>query len=338
MKKVTLFLAAILLICIFTSACRKEELINTGQSAGIPDVDKTDAYEPETIVPDMLYPVTIGEYEVSMNEYAYYFFLTKKSTEQYRNETWEKESSREELKAETLNYLTHQYTIRKMAKNYGLSLNTDDRQRIDRYIRVMEADKGGPEEFMRYMDENHLTEELLEHINETGILEEKIIESLAAEETPELIAERLNATWFRTQHIMIEVGEKYDESERLEYAQSIYNRAINGEDFSELAATYNEDPDNAEEYFFTLDERKLRYEDEVFELEPGQISEVFWSAGSFYIVKRLPLTDEQISLKSEEVRSRGSYEKFGDLFDTVRRGMKITFDPEYDLIDVDTMK
>lgn len=349
MKKAILLLTVILLTCNLLISCKKEEApcIEPDIVISAPDEPNTSISdagisdyidEPYTGTLNINYPVTIGDYKVTMSEYAYYFFKTKRAIEQYRNETWEKEASREELKRETLSYLTRQYTIREMAKNYGFSPDDNDRQRISNNIRAMENEKGGPEEFKSFLDESHLTEELLRYTMETDIFEEKIIAALSGEDSPEQIMDRLNATWFRTQHIMIEVGEKYDENERRTYAQDIYERAAGGEDFSELASKFNEDPNRAEEYFFTLDERRLSYEDVVFELNPGQISEVFWSDGGFFIVKRLPLTDEQISLKSAEVRSRGSYEKFGDLFDSVRQNLVITFDPGYDLINVDTME
>ena len=325
MKKAILLLATILLTGVLLISCHKTEE---------PDISMFNNVD----ISGIEYPVIIGEFKISMEEYAYYFFRTKESIERYRNETWEKEASRADLKAETLSYLTRQYTIRKMANNYGLSLNQNDQQRINQDIRAMETEKGGPEAFKRFLEESHLTEELLRHIKGADILEEKLLASFSEEETPEQVAERLNATWFRTQHIMIEVGEKYNEEKRREFAQSLYERAAAGEDFTELVEKYNEDPDRTGEYFFALDDRRLSYEDNVLELEPGQISEVFWSDGSFYIIKRLPLTDEQILQKSEEVRSRGSYETFGILFDTVRQSLKITVDPRYELIDVDTMK
>ena len=356
MKKSKLLLMIIVLLTgILLTSCQKEEEPHFEPSVSIsePSVPESDKAIPSgTAISDptasklgisdisisgIEFPVTIGEFKVSMREYAYFFFRTKGVIEQYRNEKWEKESSREELKEETLGYLTHQYTIRKMAMNYGFSLSQSDEEKISKDIRALENEKGGPDGFKRFLEESVLTEELLRYIMGADILEEKLLTELTEEETPERVRERLNVTWFRTQHIMIEVGEKFDEEERRTYAQSIYERAVAGEDFSELAAQYNEDPDFADEYFFTVDERRLTYEDNVFELEPGQISEVFWSDGNFCIVKRLPLTDEQISEKYEEVKGRSSYEAFGILFDSVMQGLTVSFDPKYDLLDMETM-
>lgn len=96
----------------------------------------------------------------------------------------------------------------------------------------------------------------------------------------------------RARHILITVP--LDASSDVEtaaknLAESIRQRAISGEDFSELAKKYSQDPGSKEQGgdlgYFSRGSMMRQFEDVAFSLDIGQISEVFRTQYGFHIVK-----------------------------------------------------
>ena len=96
-----------------------------------------------------------------------------------------------------------------------------------------------------------------------------------------------------------------DQEEVLELANDIHLQLLDGEDFSELAREYSQDPSNAEQGgdlgFFGRGRMVPEFEDKAFTMEIGEISEPVKTQFGWHIIK---LTDTRIGDNNEtEVRA-----------------------------------
>ncbi len=81
-------------------------------------------------------------------------------------------------------------------------------------------------------------------------------------------------------------------------AQSICDSAAAGEDFSSLARSYSEE--GTGEISVGRSERSAAYEDAVFCLTDGQVSQPFWDNGKCYVVKCVEDYDEEATQERKE--------------------------------------
>lgn len=84
-----------------------------------------------------------------------------------------------------------------------------------------------------------------------------------------------------------------NKEEKLALAQSILERAKNGEDFDALVAEFNEDPGATEAgYTFGPGEMLPEFEATAFALKIGEISDIVETSYGYHIIKRIPGTYE----------------------------------------------
>ena len=84
----------------------------------------------------------------------------------------------------------------------------------------------------------------------------------------------------------------------LEKMQSLKERVLNGEDFSELAKEYSEDKGTAEEGgdlgFFRKGQMVEEFQDVAFKLEPGELSRIVETDFGFHLIQVLERRDESV--------------------------------------------
>ncbi len=95
-------------------------------------------------------------------------------------------------------------------------------------------------------------------------------------------------------HILIKSEEDAEDAEKqaeekIAIAQSVQERAKNGEDFDALVEEFNEDPGATEQgYTFTKGEMVAEFEAAAFALNIDEISDVVKTSYGYHIIKRIP--------------------------------------------------
>lgn len=111
-------------------------------------------------------------------------------------------------------------------------------------------------------------------------------------------------------------------------AQTMYNMLKSGKKMSDIIGSkYNEDYGDAtgDGYYFSRGEKEKDYEDIVFDLSIGQVSQVFKSGTRYYIVQRLSAEEEYVE---EHLDTLMQYYQYGRLNALVREKMEtLTFEP-----------
>ncbi len=140
-----------------------------------------------------------------------------------------------------------------------------------------------------------------------------------------------SATNVHARHILARVAPgPADEVRARATAESLRQRALDGEDFAELARLRSDDPATREEGgvlgWFTHENLAPAFRDVVIELPPGGVSDVTAGEAGFYVLKLLEHQEARIATL-DEVRenlkdylfSRKAEEAYGELIDRLSR-------------------
>ena len=113
----------------------------------------------------------------------------------------------------------------------------------------------------------------------------------------------------RASHILIKIGKdaiEFEKNEARKKLEKIRDRALKGEDFSELAKKFSEGPSaekGGELGFFQRGQMVKPFEEAAFALKPGEISNIVETQFGFHIIKVLDKKPaETTKLKDVEVR------------------------------------
>ncbi len=111
-------------------------------------------------------------------------------------------------------------------------------------------------------------------------------------------------------------------------AQTMYDMLRSGKKMSDIIGSkYNQDYGDAtgDGYYFSRGEKEEDYEDIVFDLSIGQVSQVFKSGERYYIVQRLAAEEEYVN---DHMDTLMQYYQYGRLNALVRDKMEtLTFEP-----------
>jgi len=152
----------------------------------------------------------------------------------------------------------------------------------------------------------------------------------------------------RARHILIKTVDDKDQPVSTEaYAaarkkiEGILKRVNDGEDFTELATEFSEDPGSADtggEYTFSRGEMVPEFEAGAYGLEIGGISDVIETQYGFHIIKleeRIPATDEEIKkakAELETIREESEYllkvAEFDKIYETIISEYTVTVNDE----------
>ena len=247
--------------------------------------------------------MTVGEYEVTLAEYRYYYMSYFNQFTSTFGPEWIKY---DEYLNVFENYLLESIkmggTVAKIASEYGIGYSQKLLQEmiVKSYIYFIGT---FGEECEEYLFDNYFA--TLNFAIKNDLLIDcynRLLDSVyvkgteKGEELKETVLETYKEnSYVRAKHILIST-EAREKSEAGEFAQNILSKIKAGEDFDKLMMEYNEDP-GVEQfpngYYFKKGEMVEPFENAVYSLEVGEVSLVETDFG-YHIVKKLPIDDEDI--------------------------------------------
>lgn len=141
---------------------------------------------------------------------------------------------------------------------------------------------------------------------------------------------------YSVSHIMVSPKANQDlQNDARKKAEDILERVRNGEDFAELAKTHSEDPGSGPRGgdlgFFGRGDMVSEVETAVYELAPGEISEVIQSDFGFHVLKMEEIDGPRVrarhilfTLQPSEEDAAGAYQKAVKFYERVRAGEDFT--------------
>ncbi len=252
-----------------------------------------------------LYPANFLSFDgtdVEFDLFRYYYLNYKNMYLDEDPAYFETEGAEEQLKKEILDVMLDFYAIRFLAEEHNVRLNKDDRKSVDTDIEKTVEFYNGKEAFLAFLEESFMTEELYVYMMEYSAIYLKLFNKLykdggKMEWSDEKFYDYYNKNYVAAQQIFLpyEEGETKDNHPKtLELANSLYDRAIKGEDFWELVKAHGKDDnmlDFPDGYYFT----KGQAEDALYQataaLEQGGISAPTVGETGLYIIRRMELKE-----------------------------------------------
>ncbi len=238
--------------------------------------------------------------EVEFDLFRYYYLNYKNMYLEEDSAYFEKEGGEEQLKEEILNVMQDFYAIRFLAEENKLRLNKDEQKSVEADIEKTVEFYNGKKEFLSFLEESFMTEDLYTYMMEYSALYLKLFNKLykdggKMEWSDEKFYDYYRENYVAAQQIFLpfEEGEtKESHPKTLEKANGVYDKAAGGEDFWELVKTHGKDDnmlDYPDGYYFT----KGQAEDALYEatvaLEKGGISKPVVGETGLYVIRRMEL-------------------------------------------------
>ncbi len=340
-KKIgALIMAAALALSLFAACGEKESQYVIAPKTTI-EVDGQSIQVP--------YVFKIGEYEVSLDEYRYYFMKLYESMSGGDYTVWQDPSNLEALKLYTEDYIKEDYALRLLADEYGVELSQDSIDGINASFEEQREEyrdtSGGDSVLKGIMRSNYFTDEVLYEQNVIQSLMYALYNDLYGAEGHYALGSEELATYaaenyVRARHILVTVSDFTDEAEVAEkraLIESILEEINAGADFEELLAQYDEDPGqaaNPQGYYFTYGEMVEPFETAAFALEEGGVSGIVETSYGFHIIHRLPLEESYIASFTTQPHR---YNEFLELIRLKKEEISIEYADNFEAITLDAL-
>lgn len=293
--------------------------------------------------------MTIGDYEVTADEYIYEFLLLSDDYDSRREvDNFLKKNPSEEKKAisDLEQHFIQKYSQVKWAESMGIYMTDADRARVDAQIAQRIEEIGGYDAFLRGLDRSYCTEETYyrlayidEHINMLfAELKEGDFSEVSDAEVAQFIQDR---EIYRAKHILITLtGDEAVDAEKKALAENILRRIRNGEDFDTLMNTYSEDTAgleaNPDGYTFDMNTNFVpEFKNTTKELAIDEVSDLVevhtQGYSGYHIIKRVEVDPEPYF---DMIREERFNSKLSDIIDSI----KITYGRGYNLISIENIK
>lgn len=232
---------------------------------------------------------TIGGYPITFGEYRYYAMGYKPQADGGDESYWTDETEAE-FKSTLIDQFKQFAGIRLLATTaHGAELTDEDYAVIDGEIDLYKLQFG--EEFNTVLDQSYVTEETFRHMLEYDLFTEKLLYANAPEEE---VANYAADNYVEAQHILVDTEEKANE-----ILLSLKNDEISFEDAAKEYSSCSSAQSGGNLGAFTKGQMVPEFENAVFAMQVGEISNPVKSEFGYHIIKKLPL---ELKPDSDEYR------------------------------------
>ena len=262
--------------------------------------------------------MTIGGIPFTFGEYRFFAMGYKETTDGGDDAYWTDENEKQYKDSFAEQFKVYA-AIKLYADSNNITLNDEDHAFIDDTINGI-VEQNGENAF----EQSYITKETYRKLCEYDVLTMKLPELFMP--TDEAVMEVLKEDYVHVQHVLVSTVDENNVSlseeviaEKKALADTITEKARNGEDFYSLVEQYGEDPGmkgNPDGYTFTYGMMVEEFETKSYELEVGEISDPVKTPFGYHIIKKLPLeltneSEEFIQLRDSLANEALSMELYG---------------------------
>ncbi len=296
-RKVSLLLCALLLVCAALTACSSHK-------------DQNNIAESDTVL-------SAGGNDISYGLYRY-FFLNYKANYTKAELEADADGVYAQINEAVFESLKGMYAVVALCSEYGISMSDSNiKAEVDLTINNIKEqyideqdDPKGERGFEADLRANFMTEHVLRLVSsvdacETALFTKLIAEGKITSDEAKLKEAVEGDEFIRVVQIYInaENGATRDENKAL--ADKVYAKAMGGADFDELIGSYSNDYSMTKDgYYICRGYMNESFEAAAFELEVGEISSVLELEDGFHIIMRQAKDPEYMSSHYEELKER----------------------------------
>lgn len=217
--------------------------------------------------------------------------------------------------------------IEELCEEYSVKLTSDEKKQIKDFIKNAKASyETGDMTFEEAIARSYMTEYTLDYVQRITTLWQKLYDHVTSEANgiikagDDAVKADIPVNFRRIRYVMISCDDSDDREEKLKLAETVWKKALSGEDFVSLINEYGEDQTMAtapeDGYYYTLGGIVEKVQNEVEKLdENGGISGIVDMQNSIFVIQRLPLDDEYIDKNFETFRTNYVARLFNEMLD-----------------------
>jgi parvulin-like peptidyl-prolyl isomerase len=381
-KQLALVLAVLMCVGLF-AGCQSSKLQSFSEDSTEEDTAATTS-ESETTTKDYTAAyqsynadevmMTVDGIDVSWGELFYWYVYDVSNMEKNYGDIsdWdaacgfaEDKTNREYVMENALDTVKHYCALESKAKELGVSLNDDDKAKLQTTwnSNVKSYGNGDEETFLAYLQKAYLSKDLYDHINELSMLYERMLDNMFGANgeklsDSEILEKSADMGYVRVKHILIstkddsgtaltgdKLAEKKTQAESLlSELKGITDKTALEKRFDEMITEYGGDPGveyYTEGYTFipgkgTMDEN---FETAAGKLSEYELSDLVQSDYGYHIILRLPLTTTAtVEYSSETSKTTLGYyvaqNMFGAETDNWSNESTVSFTKTYNDMDI----
>lgn len=289
--------------------------------------------------------LTVGKEKMNYDYVRYVFMNTKADIDGGDESYWESTpDALEELKEAVIETIAHNRAIAMLAKKHGVSLSKKDKQIINSELEGLKDDK---KSWNAIKEANYMSDYSYVYVQRFTRLWSKAYEYLTdmtngiIKSDDQTVLDDVPKNFRRIRYVFIEYDSKNKE-EKKALAQSVYDRALSGEDFAALIESYGEDPTMEalldEGYYYTVTSITEEVENAVNKLEIGEISPVTETAFGFFVVQRLDIDMEYVEENLSSFTKQYVGRIFNEMVLSIKSVMKIEYSDFWENLKISDFK
>ena len=270
---------------------------------------------------------TVGSTKITKGEFEFYLSSIKsqlsgtelKTDEDWQTQEIEGEKAIEVAKQRALEIASLNAAYRETAKALGLNLTEQEKNRIKSIKQQVISSYGGDSAYKEFLKNNNITDSFIQLMCESTVYYEKLADKVTKEEPideAELLKyfednkKSLKEEYMKAKHILIltqdaKTGTPLSEEEQQTaktFAEELYKKVQNGEDFDGLMRKYSQDPGlstNPDGYVFSHGEMVPEFEQATESISEDEVT-LCKSDYGYHIIKRLTIEYGDIADKVRE--------------------------------------
>lgn len=340
-RNLAALLAILLCLGALMTGCANDT--NTGDASEEGNINASDENTPslpEVILTenDTIVVGKVGEREITLAEYIAYFKGIKNSMDGGDNSLWENNDELKELfLAQVEDGVKLLNAIPLLAQNSSFVLTDEMSAAIDNAIATEIANVNAVEgtSYEKAIEDSFLTDSVYRTLVKNQCIAELMSYSSYTVSDEDYLG-YVKDNYVRVKHILCATT-NLDEEQKASVkalADSLSQRAKNGEDFEALVTEYSEDGmDASTGYYFTKGQMVEPFETASYALAVGEVSDPVESQYGYHIIKKYEMEDEYI-LTSDDLKNQVysiiSAQKYTEDLDALVR--TLTFE-KYDNFD-----
>ena len=266
-------------------------------------------------------------HKVSSDEYRYYWNNYKKA---------DPDLTFAQTKDKCEEALSNVYALYALADDVGFKMTDDERKAIESDYEDGKAMYENEKDFQKALDQAYMTDGVYRNILTVQTLEESLRAYMADEYNnaipldDETVENDINTNFVRIKQIFISNDDGETKEDNLALARNVLAHIKAGESFDNLRKEYDEDREQPDDgYCFTKGQMREEIEYTSNSLTEHGISEVIEADDGYFIIERLPITEDYINSNFETLRYYYCCRVFNEMRAKLAQEIKIEYLPEF---------
>lgn len=290
--------------------------------------------------------MTVNGYEVSCDEYKYFYYNHMKDLEaEIDGIDFTKEENIKLIKDRTEKSLKRMYAVIALFDEYELEFEDNDEDDINDSVAGYIYEQGGTEKFYKWLADARMSGDVFRKILEYSFFYDVYLRELLMtgidghiKMDDETLINDIMDNFYHYTQIFVEFREGDNYVENGEEIEKAYNALRNGADFYKVAEEYSDWNVHVETgVYSTKGEKLLIIEKTALSLEVGEYSEVVKSTEGHHIIMRLPMDRDYVVKHLNQLEEASYTRRYHEVIDAYAEKAEVKYNKYYDTLTHDTL-